>query len=78
MTLLVSITASPHCGVDYAGSFKTRLYNGRSTATLKRYVYVFVCTVTNAVHHELATYQPRSSSGRIQTIHGKKKIRFRE
>ncbi|XP_037912066.1 uncharacterized protein LOC119652195 [Hermetia illucens] len=44
-----------HCGVDYAGPFRTRMSKGWSNAILKGYVCVFVCMVTKAVHLELVS-----------------------
>lgn len=38
------------CVVDYAGFFKTRIFNRWSTNTLKECVYIFVCMVKKAVH----------------------------
>ncbi|XP_063389047.1 uncharacterized protein LOC134674826 [Cydia fagiglandana] len=41
--------------VDYAGPFDTCLGRGRGLRTFKSYICVFVCTVTKAVHLELAS-----------------------
>ncbi|XP_037906726.1 uncharacterized protein LOC119648870 [Hermetia illucens] len=44
-----------HCGVDFAGPFRTRMSKGRSTATLKGYICLFICMVTKAIHLELVS-----------------------
>lgn len=41
-------------GVDYAGPFMVKARNGRCNIMEKKYVAVFVCMVTKAVHLELA------------------------
>ncbi|XP_037911915.1 uncharacterized protein LOC119652051 [Hermetia illucens] len=44
-----------HCGVDFAGPFRTRMSKGRSTATLKGYICLFICMATKAIHLELVS-----------------------
>ena len=43
-----------HVGVDYCGSFYTKVHRHRNRTKIKTYVSVFVCFATNAVHLELA------------------------
>lgn len=43
-----------HSGVDYAGPFELKARGGRSTIIEKKFVAIFVCMVTKAVHLELA------------------------
>lgn len=42
-----------HTGVDYAGPFEVKLRAGRCRIFEKKYVAVFVCMATKAVHLEL-------------------------
>lgn len=43
-----------HSGVDYAGPFQIKARGGRTNIIEKKYVAVFICMVTKAVHLELA------------------------
>ncbi|XP_065356174.1 uncharacterized protein LOC135950566 [Calliphora vicina] len=42
-------------GCDYAGPFTLKIHHGRNSKTSKRYICLFVCMVTSAIHLELAT-----------------------
>lgn len=42
-----------HSGVDYAGPFEVKARGGRCKIIEKKYVAVFVCMATKAVHLEL-------------------------
>lgn len=42
-------------GIDYAGPFTLRTFNGRGAKTYKAYIAVFVCMVTRAIHLEVVT-----------------------
>lgn len=44
-----------HCGVDYAGPLIIRTSHLRAAKTTKRYVAVFVCLSTKAIHLEAVT-----------------------
>ena len=48
----LSLRAFSHCAVDFAGPFITK--QGRDKARLKRYLCLFTCLTTRAVHLELA------------------------
>ena len=48
----LSLRAFSHCAVDFAGPFITK--QGRGKARLKRYLCLFTCLTTRAVHLELA------------------------
>lgn len=42
-------------GIDFAGPFEIKAYTGRSCATTKGYVCIFVCFATRAIHLEVTT-----------------------
>ena len=54
-------------GVDYAGPFKVRLSKTRGKATMKRYIAVFICLATRAVHLEMV--EDYSSEAFIGAFH---------
>ena len=49
---LNSVRAFEKIGVDYAGPFLTK--QGRGKTEVKRYLYLFACLTTRAVHLEMA------------------------
>lgn len=55
-----------HTGVDFAGPFTLKSYNGRCNKTFKCYFAVFVCFATKAVHLEAVT--DLTSDGFIATF----------
>ena len=50
--VMYSCRAFSHCAVDFAGPFETR--QGRGKTRLKRYLCVFLCFQSRAVHLEMA------------------------